>query len=129
MRTTAVLCVTVQAMLPVAASGDIDTATERARSGDFDAISEIRCAQEMAQTLGPCEARFARSDELAVAVVVTFPNGFERTLTFAEGAFLRGNATMSGVGTDTDWRLSDGIYHIRVDDQRFEVPQALVAGD
>jgi hypothetical protein len=33
---------------------------------------------------------------------------------------------MSGVGTDTDWSLSSGIYRIRVDDQRFELAEALV---
>jgi len=36
---------------------------------------------------------------------------------------------MSGVGTDTEWHLSDGIYFIRVDDQRFELPEALVFGN
>ncbi|NNF92456.1 MAG: hypothetical protein HKM96_13790, partial [Boseongicola sp.] len=63
------------------------------------------------------------------AVVVTFPNGFARTLTFDGGDFVRGNATMSGVGTDTDWRLSDGTYFVRVDDQRYELPAALVFGE
>ncbi len=48
---------------------------------------------------------------------------------FSDGDFLRGNATMSGVGTDTDWQLSRGLYHVRVDDQRFEIPEALVTGD
>ena len=45
------------------------------------------------------------------------------------GEFLRGNATMSGVGTDVEWRLSGGLYNVRVDDQRFELPEALVVGD
>jgi len=36
---------------------------------------------------------------------------------------------MSGVGTDTEWRLEDGVYFIRVDDQRFEMSKALVFGD
>jgi hypothetical protein len=35
---------------------------------------------------------------------------------------------MSGVGTDTDWSLAAGMYSIRVDDQRFELPEALVVG-
>ena len=65
----------------------------------------------------------------SAAAVVTFPNGFSRMLMFADGEFLRGNATMSGVGTDTEWYLSDGIYFVRVDDQRFELPEALVFGE
>jgi len=36
---------------------------------------------------------------------------------------------MSGVGTDTEWSVSDEMYRIRVDDQRFEVPEALVWGE
>ena len=116
-------------MIPDAATADVGTASARAKSGEFDATSKVRCAQEVGQTLGTCKAAVARSGSSAAAVVVTFPNGFARTLTFAEGAFLRGNATMSGVGTDTEWHLSDGIYYIRVDDQRFELPEALVFGD
>ena len=116
------------AALPGTADADVSAASARAKSGVFDATGEVRCAQEVGQSLGECGAMVARVDGSA-AVVVTFPNGFARTLTFSDGEFLRGNATMSGVGTDTDWRLSDGIYHVRVDDQRFELPEALVFGD
>jgi hypothetical protein len=35
---------------------------------------------------------------------------------------------MSGVGTDTDWSMAAGVFIIRVDDQRFELPEALVFG-
>ena len=62
-------------------------------------------------------------------MVVAFPSGFVRTLTFSDRAFLRGNPTMSGVGTDTEWQLSDGTYRVRVDDQRFDIPETLVWGD
>ena len=114
--------------LPGTAGADVSTAAERAKSGEFDATGEVRCAQEVGQSLGTCGAMVARAGGSA-SVVVTFPNGFSRTLTFSDREFLRGNATMSGVGTDTDWRLSDGMYHVRVDDQRFELPETLVFGD
>lgn len=116
-------------LAPGSAAADDASASARARSGDFDATAEVPCAQEQGQALGTCKAGVARADPSDVAVVVTFPNGFARTLTFADGRFLRGNATMSGVGTDTDWQLSNGTYFIRVDDQRFELPKALVLGD
>lgn len=70
----------------------------------------------------------ARSDGRAT-VAVTFPNGFVRLLIFEGGAFIRGNATMSGVGRDTDWHVAAGVHHIRVDDQRFEIPVGFVLGD
>lgn len=110
------------------AAADIDRVAKRAKHGDFDAVAQIGCAQEAGESFGICRAQVARSPDHA-AVVVTFPNGFARVLTFEGGAFLRGNPTMSGVGTDVEWRLTEGAYLIRVDDQRFNVPEALVRGD
>jgi hypothetical protein len=111
--------------LPGVVAADPTAALKLARSGDFDTIFEARCAQDVGQPPAVCRAAVARAGD-AAAVVVTFPNGFARTLTLADGKFLRGNPTMSGVGTDTEWRLMDGTYHIRVDDQRFELPARLV---
>jgi hypothetical protein len=128
MRTTCVLAVTITALLAGPAPADTSQANARARAGDFDARGEVRCAQEAGQPLASCTAAVARSDGSA-AVVVRFANGFARVLTFSDRRFLRGSATMSGVGTDTDWTLSGGVYAIRVDDQRFELPEALVFGD
>lgn len=122
----AIVLITV-ALFPGLALGDIMLASARARSGDFDARGEARCAQEVGQSLQTCAVAVARAVGSA-AVVVTFPNGFARTLSFSDRQFLRGNATMSGVGTDTDSSLSAGVYSIRVDDQRFELPEALVFG-
>lgn len=109
------------------AVADIKSATSRAKAGEFDAVAEISCAQEVGEALGPCEAAVAR-DDASTVVVVTFPNGFARLLMFEGGDFLRGNTTMSGVGTDTDWSLSDGLYRVRVDDQQFELPAIVVTG-
>jgi len=128
MRAFLTICFAAAAA-PGVAAGDVMVAVGRARSGAFDATGEVRCAQEAGRALGTCVAKVARSEGSAAAIVVTFPNGFARTLTFENGTFLRGDATMSGVGTDTDWTLSDGTYRVRVDDQRFELPEALVSGD
>lgn len=118
----------VAVSMPVAASADVMAVSQRARSGDFDASDKVACAQEVGEALGTCSAGVAR-DGGGAAVVVTFGNGFKRLLTFEDGAFLRGNTTMSGVGTDTDWTLEDGVYRIRVDDQRFDIPETLVVGE
>ncbi|MBT8418935.1 MAG: hypothetical protein KJO42_15975 [Silicimonas sp.] len=128
MRRTLTVVLFGAAILPGAAAGQDITAIERAKAADFDMKGEIACAQEVGEAMGACRAAVARAGG-AAAVVVTFPNGFARTLTFDGGDFVRGNATMSGVGTDTDWSLSDGTYFVRVDDQRYEVPAALVFGE
>ncbi|SOE13355.1 hypothetical protein SAMN05877838_0920 [Hoeflea halophila] len=128
MRRDFLIVLVITALLPGVAMGDIATANDRAKSGTFDATGEVRCAQEVGQPLEPCSADVARAED-AAAVVVRFPNGFARSLMFSDRAFLRGNATMSGTGTDMDWRLSGGMFHVRVDDQRFEIPETLVFGD
>lgn len=128
MRRDFLIALVITALLPGVAFGDIATANGRAKSGMFDATGEVRCAQEEGQALGPCNAEVARVDGAAV-VIVRFPNGFARSLMFSDRAFLRGNATMSGSGTDMEWRLSGGLFYIRVDDQRFGIPETLVFGE
>jgi hypothetical protein len=107
----------------------VDTSKSRARAKDFDATRQISCAQEKGQAMGTCAAAVARSGGGDATVVVTFPNGFARQLYFTHGAFIRGSATMSGVGTDMDWTLADHTYGIRVDDQRFEIEERFVLGN
>ncbi len=126
MRIVAGLGVVLAVILPGNGLADAMSAVKRAKAGEVDATAEISCAQEVGQALGFCTAKVTRDGE-GVAVIVTFRNGFSRILTFEAGAFLRGNTTMSGVGTDTEWTLEDGMYRIRVDDQRFDIPETLIA--
>ena len=99
------------------------------RAGEIPARGTVPCAQERGQALGMCYVAISRSDDGNTTVLVTFKNGFSRKLTFAHGAFVSGNPTMSGAGTDTDWRLVEDVHHIRVDDQRYLVPDALLFTD
>lgn len=106
-----------------------DDSRHRAGRKDFDASGNVSCAPERGQSLRACSAAVARGDGGDATVVITFPNGFARKLYFVHGEFVSASATMSGVGRDTDWDLKDGVHRIRVDDQRFELPDALVFGD
>lgn len=107
----------------------VDRSKRRALKGDFDATRDIPCAQEQGQALGRCRAAAAHGGGGDATVIVTFPNGFARHLYFVHGEFVRANATMSGVGTDIDWRLEKQRHILRVDDQRFELPNILVFGN
>jgi len=100
-------------------------------SGDertTDDEDRVACAQERGQPLGTCTVRVTRGEAGEISVTVRFANGFSRSLRFVDGAFVRADATMSGSGTDTDWHLDGGVHRIRVDDQRYEVPDELVSG-
>lgn len=87
----------------------------------------VACSQEQGEALGECAVRIERDKNDKFTVTVTFANGFKRRLFFKDGKFLKASATMSGAGADTDWALQDGTHLIRVDDQRYEVPEALFA--
>ncbi|MEM1372794.1 MAG: SH3 domain-containing protein [Pseudomonadota bacterium] len=107
----------------------LDDSDKRARRGRFDVRGDVPCAQERGDPMGPCRAGIARGTGGDATVVVTFPSGFARRLTFRNGEFVLADTTMSGNGTDIDWRLTKGRHAIRVDDQRFDLPDALIFGD
>ena len=98
-------------------------------SADTSTPKSIACAQERGETLGRCTYRIERDDEGKTTVTVVFANGFKRGLFFRDGKFTKASVTMSGVGTDTDWSLTDGTHVIRVDGQRYEVPDTLIASN
>lgn len=108
-------------------------AGEKENSSDFSADNNtpksIACAQERGETLGQCSYRVKWDDDGKITVTVVFANGFKRQLFFKNGEFLKASVTMSGVGTDTDWNLKDATHMIRVDGQRYEVPDSLIAGN
>lgn len=121
-----ILCLSTLIGASVASAND---SKRKAAKKDFDAHGEVRCAQERGETLALCKASVARGTDGNATVIVTFSNGFARRLYFEARAFISANATMSGAGRDTDWALEDGRHLIRVDDQRYVVPDALVFGD
>lgn len=98
-------------------------------SADNNTPKSIACAQERGEPLGQCTYRIKRDEKGKITMTVAFANGFKRGLFFKDGKFLKASVTMSGVGTDTDWSLKDGTHMIRVDGQRYEVPDTLIAGN
>lgn len=105
-----------------------DDSALRARQGNFDASGTVPCAQLRGQPMGQCTFGVARGSGGDATVVVTFSNGFRRMLFFAHGEFISGDTTMSGNGFDTDWRTEGELHMIRVDDQRYELPHAVIFG-
>jgi len=98
-------------------------------STDDTMPKSIACAQERGESLVRCTYRIEPGQKGRTTITVVFANGFKRKLFFENGEFLKASVTMSGVGTDTDWSLEDGTHRVRVDGQRYEVPDTLIAGD
>ena len=135
-RTVLLACLSALAVAvaPLAAAAEEASAAalretaRRAAAGEVDAEARIACAQEAGEALGACTARVARDAGGTATVIVTFPNGFARRLFFVEGRFSHASATMSGTGRrDLEAELrADGLHHLRVDDQRYRVPDRLL---
>ncbi|CAE7891570.1 unnamed protein product [Symbiodinium sp. KB8] len=106
-----------------------DDSALRAGQGDFDASGTLSCAQIRGEPMGACAFGVARGTGGDATVVVTFSNGFKRRLFFAHGRFISADATMSGTGFDSDWRMENGLHLIRVDDQRYALPNTAVFGE
>ena len=96
--------------------------------GDIANGAHVPCAQERGQTMGECTASVTRGGDGEASVVVRFPNGFARTLRFEGGEFVSANATMSGSGSDIDWRRRGEWHLLRVDDQRYELRDDFLFG-
>lgn len=105
-----------------------DDSGKRVMKRQFDRTGKVACAQERGEKLGTCRFGVASSGGGDATALITFPNGFTRRLFFRHGRFMSASATMSGAGRDTDWTLTDGLHAIRVDDQRYEIPDNLIFG-
>ncbi len=109
--------------------GTAETKATEIASASNNKPKSIACAQERGEPLGQCTYRIKRDKKGKTTVTVAFANGFKRGLFFKDGKFLKASVTMSGVGTDTDWSLKDGTHMIRVDGQRYEVPDTLITSN
>jgi hypothetical protein len=104
----------------------VNDSLRRARNSRFDVGGKILCAQERGQELSECTVGVAQAGGGDATVVVSFPNGFKRSLYFVNGYFVSANTTMSGNGSDTDWQKLGDLHIIRVDDQRYELHDDLI---
>jgi heat shock protein HslJ len=103
-------------------------ASLRAGQGVFDAIGRLACAEEAGAPLGDCDYGLARDGTHSVVVVVFRPDGMERVLFFADGGFAYADTSQAGGGFDTESTLDDGVFRIRVDSERYEIPETVVMG-
>jgi len=109
------------------ATGPDDSAL-RAGQGKFDATGKIPCAQHKGQPMGQCEFGVARAGGGYATVVIKKPDGRSRLIFFRMG---------KPIGADTSEADSSGKFSaaregdlnlIRVGDERYEIPDAVILG-
>lgn len=107
--------------------GNNDSA-RRAGQGDFDATGRIPCAMAQGQPMGSCPFGVARAGGGYATVVVTRPDGRRRALFFRMGKAI-GADTSQGEGSATFSTSKEAdLYTVRVGNERYELPEAVVFG-
>lgn len=100
----------------------------RAGAGIFDATGAIDCARgETAQT-GQCVFGVARDGNGSATVIVDTPDGIQRALFFRDGAFVSTDATQAAGGFDARASRAGDLTTVRIDDERYEIPDAVLYG-
>lgn len=105
-----------------------DDAPMRAALEDFDATGSIACGRTATEPTLSCGFGVARARGGDATVVATFPDGFRRTLFFTRGEFMSADASEAGGGFDTEARRDGDDTVIRVDEERYVVPDAVIFG-
>ncbi len=117
---------------PVSPDGSVATGPDdsalRAGQGDFDATGWIPCAQFRGQPMGQCDFGVARAGGGFATVVVTKPDGVKRALFFGNGEFVGADTSQADGYPEYSGRKEADLHLIRVGDERYEIPDAVIFG-
>ncbi|MGB5276321.1 MAG: META domain-containing protein [Gammaproteobacteria bacterium] len=110
-----------------AATGPDDSAL-RAGQSRFDATGNIPCAQSSGQAMTQCEFGVARAGGGYATVVIKKPDGRSRAIYFRMGKPI--GADTSQAGGDPGFRVTkeSDLHMIRVGNERYEIPDAVILG-
>jgi heat shock protein HslJ len=100
----------------------------RAGQGVFDAAGTVPCAQGLGAPMTSCAMGVARGDDGTAMVVVTKPDGVDRQLFFTDGEFVNPDMSQAGGGFEFSVERESDLHLIRVDDERYEIPDAVIFG-
>ena len=110
--------------------GSLEPADNVVRAGKsvYDAAGLVPCAVGLGAPMAQCTFGVARDKGGSATVVVTKPDGVERILFFAEGAFLSPDTSEAGGGFDHSVSREGDLTLIRVEHERYEIPDAVIFG-
>jgi heat shock protein HslJ len=110
-----------------AAMGPDDSAL-RAGQGKFDATGHLPCARSAGQPMTQCEFGVARAGGGYATVVIKYPDGRTRAIYFRMGRPI-GADTSEADGYKEFRAIREGdLSLVRVGDERYEIPDAVVLG-
>ena len=109
-------------------SSQRESSSARAGRGQFDATTEIPCAQHKGQPMMQCPLGVARDGGGSATVVVTFPDGRKRAIFFEKGQAISADLSQADGNMEFHATKKDGLYMIEAGDERYEIFEAVVFG-
>jgi hypothetical protein len=106
----------------------IDDSALRAGQGQFDIIGPIPCAINAGQPMGSCEFGVARSGGGYATLVIKKPDGNSRSIYFRMGKPIGANSTQAEGYAKFQASKKKDLHIIRVGNERYEVPDAVIFG-
>jgi heat shock protein HslJ len=100
----------------------------RAGQGVFDAAGAVPCAKGDGAPTVPCAMGVALDGGGSATVVVIKPDGIDRLLFFTDGSFVSADTSEAGGGFEISATRESDLNLIRVDDERYEIPDAVLFG-
>jgi len=105
-----------------------DDSPLRAGEGKFDATGTVPCAQAAGQPTSQCQFGVARTGGGYATVVVTRPDGRSRAIYFRMGKPIGANMSQADGYPEFRATKEQDLNLIRIGDERYEIPDAVVLG-
>lgn len=105
-----------------------DDSAQRASEKRFDATGSVPCATTRGQPTTACAFGVARAGGGYATVVVTRPDGRMRAIYFRMGVAIGGDVSQADYAGPFRATKEADLYLIRIGDERYEVPDAVVLG-
>ncbi len=109
------------------ATGEDDSAL-RAGEERYDAIGEIPCAEHTGEPMHQCAFGVARAGGGYATVVVTQKSGKKRSIYFRMGKTIGSDASEADGYQKFSSTKEVDLYMIRIGDERYEIPEAVIFG-
>ena len=106
----------------------LDDSALRAGQGEFDATGYIPCAQSVGQPMMQCEFGVARAGGGYATVVIRKPDGRTRAIFFRMGIPVGADTSEADGYPEFRATKENDLNLIRVGDERYEIPDAVILG-
>lgn len=111
-----------------AASPQAPSTDARVAGTNFHATGTIPCARATGQPMGTCQFGVTRTGGGAGTMTITWPDGGNRVIFFERGAPVRYDQSQADRGARMTVRKNADLFRVTIGSQRFEIPEAVIAG-